>query len=122
MNQPDRYERFVLPDGATKVSYVTDTKIPNAAMFTMLQEDHTLGNMIRMLLFDNPRIVFAGYRIPHPLVAKLEVRVQTNGEETPVDAFLGGVRSLNMEFADIVRQFKSEAEKHRKTTGGTGAV
>jgi DNA-directed RNA polymerase subunit L len=27
---------------------VADTKIPNAATFTILKEDHTLGNMLRM--------------------------------------------------------------------------
>uniref|UniRef100_A0A804PKP2 DNA-directed RNA polymerase RBP11-like dimerisation domain-containing protein n=1 Tax=Zea mays TaxID=4577 RepID=A0A804PKP2_MAIZE len=48
MNAPDRYERFVVPEGTKKVSYERDTKIVNAASFTVEREDHTVGNILRM--------------------------------------------------------------------------
>jgi DNA-directed RNA polymerase II subunit RPB11 len=73
MNAPDRYERFVVPEGTKKyslslslspfnsslttliflirkqrVSYERDTKIINAASFTIEREDHTIGNILRM--------------------------------------------------------------------------
>ncbi|KAL0335671.1 UNVERIFIED_CONTAM: DNA-directed RNA polymerases II, IV and V subunit [Sesamum radiatum] len=48
MNAPDRYERFVVPEGVSKVSYERDTKIINAASFTIEREDHTIGNILRM--------------------------------------------------------------------------
>ncbi|MBA0553484.1 hypothetical protein Golob_012663 [Gossypium lobatum] len=48
MNAPDRYERFVVPEGTKKVSYERDTKIINAATFTIEREDHTIGNILRM--------------------------------------------------------------------------
>jgi DNA-directed RNA polymerase II subunit RPB11 len=48
MNAPDRYERFVVPEGTKKVSYERDTKIVNAASFTIEREDHTIGNIVRM--------------------------------------------------------------------------
>ena len=28
-----------------------DTKVPNAAVFTVIREDHTLGNLIKQLVF-----------------------------------------------------------------------
>jgi DNA-directed RNA polymerase subunit L len=76
MNQPDRYERFVLPPGERKVVYERD-KIPGAGTFTFSREDHTLGNLLRMQLLQDKNVLFAGYRIPHPLEHKMLVRVQT---------------------------------------------
>ena len=43
------------------------------------QQDHTLGNVIRYKLLKDARVRFAGYKKPHPLEEKIEVRVQTNG-------------------------------------------
>jgi hypothetical protein len=48
MNQPSRSEKFVLPDGARKLTYTRDTKVSNAGTFIVQQEDHTLGNIVRM--------------------------------------------------------------------------
>lgn len=31
----------------SRIIVETDTKVPNAAIFTINKEDHTLGNMIR---------------------------------------------------------------------------
>lgn len=66
MNAPPTFESFLLYDGEKKWVYshsvslefyeinlifrITkeqDTKVPNAAIFTVNKEDHTLGNMIR---------------------------------------------------------------------------
>jgi DNA-directed RNA polymerase II subunit RPB11 len=41
--------------------------------------------MYRQLLKD-PRIRFSGYRKPHPLENKVEIKVQTNGECNPAKA------------------------------------
>lgn len=76
MNQPDRYTQFVLPEGESKVAYKADTKLEHAGTFTFRSEDHTIGNLLRMQLHRDPTVVFAGYRIPHPLEAKMVVKVQ----------------------------------------------
>jgi DNA-directed RNA polymerase II subunit RPB11 len=75
-NAPDRYERFVVPEGQHKydvcafklhcnhtstvsletsvlcvvrrISLEKDTKVTNAATFTLQREDHTVGNLVRM--------------------------------------------------------------------------
>nr|VDD57123.1 unnamed protein product [Brassica oleracea] len=74
MNAPDRYERFVVPEGTKKVSYERDTKIINAASFTIEREDHTIGNIVRMQLHRDENVLFAGYQLPHPLKYKIIVR------------------------------------------------
>ena len=35
-----------------------------------------LGNMVRMQLHEDRAVVFAGYRIPHPLESKMVVMIQ----------------------------------------------
>ena len=47
MNAPPTFESFLLFDGEKKITREQDTKVPNAAVFTINKEDHTLGNMIR---------------------------------------------------------------------------
>ena len=48
MNAPPTFESFLLFDGEKKITREQDTKVPNAAVFTINKEDHTLGNMIRL--------------------------------------------------------------------------
>uniref|UniRef100_A0A0E0E810 DNA-directed RNA polymerase RBP11-like dimerisation domain-containing protein n=1 Tax=Oryza meridionalis TaxID=40149 RepID=A0A0E0E810_9ORYZ len=56
------------------VSYERDTKIVNAGSFTIEREDHTIGNILRMQLHRDPNVLFAGYKLPHPLQYKILVR------------------------------------------------
>lgn len=113
MNQPDRYERFVLADDAKKVTYTRDTKLAHAATFTILQEDHTIGNMIRMQLQNEDKsIVFGGYRIPHPLEAKMVIKVQTNGQKPPHVALDQAIEALKQELAELKDKFEEELRVH----------
>ena len=56
-----------------------DTKVKDAATFIIQREDHTLGNVIRHKLLEDQDVIFAAYRIPHPLEHVMHLRVQTNG-------------------------------------------
>ena len=76
MNAPPTFESFILFDGEKKITREQDTKVPNAAIFTLNKEDHTLGNMIRHQLLKDPNVLFAGYKNPHPLEHKVVIRVQ----------------------------------------------
>ncbi|CAN4119295.1 unnamed protein product [Withania somnifera] len=71
MNAPDRYERFVVPEGVKK-----DTKIMNEATFTAEREDHTIGNIVRMQLHRYDNVLFAGYKLPHSLQYKILLRAE----------------------------------------------
>ncbi|CAI6355323.1 unnamed protein product [Macrosiphum euphorbiae] len=74
MNAPPTFEPFVLHDGEKKIVKELDTKVVNAAIFS-INEDHTLGNMIRNQLLRDPNVLFAGYKLPHPLEHKFELRI-----------------------------------------------
>lgn len=84
--------------------------MPNAAIFTVNKEDHTLGNLIRHQLLKDPNVIFAGYKVPHPLEHKFILRVQTTGDYTPQDALKNALSDLCSEISYIEEQFKVKCE------------
>ncbi|KAF8403797.1 hypothetical protein HHK36_011903 [Tetracentron sinense] len=158
MNAPDRYERFVVPEGTKKlipfisfffffffssylsvncnggsstvndrVSYERDTKIINAASFTIEREDHTVGNVLRMQLHRDESVLFAGYKLPHPLQYKIIVRgsggygfeqldwvlqIHTTSQSSPMQAYNQAINDLDKELNHLKRAFEDEMTKH----------
>ncbi|KAM1030799.1 hypothetical protein ACFX15_033953 [Malus domestica] len=112
MNAPDRYERFVVPEGTKKVSYERDTKIINAASFTIEREDHTIGNILRMQLHRDENVLFAGYKLPHPLQYKIIVRIHTSSQSSPMQAYNQAINDLDKEFDHLKNGFEAEVAKH----------
>lgn len=112
MNAPDRYERFVLPDGVKKVTREIDTKVRHAATFVIEREDHTVGNIVRMQLHRDPEVIFAGYKVPHPLEYQMLIKVQTKGAVEPPGALQQALTELETELASIGEQFQGAATEH----------
>lgn len=110
MNQPDRYEKFVLLPDQKKVIIHDDTKIKNAATFVIEKEDHTIGNLVRYQLFRDKNVTFSGYRVPHPLEFRMVVRCQTNGVVDPRNAMSTALEDLHAEFSTIKSAFQREVE------------
>ncbi|KAL4421738.1 hypothetical protein ABPG77_002354 [Micractinium sp. CCAP 211/92] len=118
MNAPDRQEKFVVPDGVKKVAFQPDTKVANAGSFVIQREDHTIGNLVRMQLHRDKNVVFAGYRIPHPLEYQMVVKVQTNGKKTPIQAVHSALEDLGNEVGDIRTKFQQQLEQLNGGGGG----
>ncbi|KIW72559.1 hypothetical protein, variant [Phialophora macrospora] len=116
-NAPDRTESFLLGDGEKKIEEKIDTRTPNTTIFTFNKEDHTLANLLRDKLLKNSHVTFAAYRIPHPLFANFELRVQTDGEITPKEAVLASSRDLVQDLNNLKTNFTREYEL-RKMVGG----
>lgn len=50
-------------------------------MFKIQKEDHTLGNLVTQSLLRDHRVIFAGYRIPHPYATwHMDMRVRTDAK------------------------------------------
>ncbi|EEB09672.1 RNA polymerase II complex subunit Rpb11 [Schizosaccharomyces japonicus yFS275] len=109
MNQPERYELIELM-GLPKVTYELDTKSPNTANITIEKEDHTLANMLRTQLLYDERVVFAGYRVPHPLNHNFILRVQTTEECSPKQAIIDASKSLITVLEQLKVNFTREWE------------
>ena len=91
---------------AYRVEYEKDVKSPNTGVFTILLEDHTIGNATKMMLLRNPKVRFAGYRKPHPLENKIEIKIQTNNEITPTSAFKEAMQNLADDCNTVISKFK----------------
>ena len=77
-----------------KITIHKDTKAPNACLFTIDKEDHTLGNVIKSQLLKDPQVLFAGCQVPHPWEHKIIVPVQTTPDYTPQEALLNVITDL----------------------------
>ena len=98
MNAPDLNQLYTLQEGEQKIQI--QEKGGNVCNFTLIKEDHTAGNMIRMMLLRNPHVIFAGYRQPHPLTYNIEMTIRTDGVITPKQA-------LNQALSDIIREIET---------------
>jgi DNA-directed RNA polymerase II subunit RPB11 len=101
-----------------------DTKIPNAATIKVLKQDHTLGNMIRAYvtpfpnsnlrlpffreLLSMPQILFAGYKVPHPLHPYFLIKIQTDGTITPTAILEQACTKLIGTMSSLEGKFKRE--------------
>lgn len=81
-----------------------------AASFQIIDEDHTLGNALRYMIMKNPEVEFCGYSIPHPSENKMNVRIQTYGNITAVEAFHQGLDNLSELCTYVEEKFTEEVE------------
>lgn len=95
-------ELFTLPEkdshlhgDVRRIHYEVDVRQELSGIFTVWLEDHTVGHALRRILHRNPNVIFAGYRIPHPLEHKMVIRVQTRNKETPLGAMKTALRILH---------------------------
>ncbi|KAF2221597.1 DNA-directed RNA polymerase [Elsinoe ampelina] len=122
MNAPDRHELFLLGEGEKKVTFQTETRVPNATLFTFRKEDHTLANLLRARLLTSPKVLFAAYKVPHPLFANFELRVQTDGSISPKDAVVQACADIVQDLQRLDQNFDTEWEIKKIALGEGGGI
>ncbi|KAI0676549.1 RBP11-like subunits of RNA polymerase [Trametes maxima] len=108
MNAPNRYELYVLEEGERSVEVSEDTKIPNAATIKIVKQDHTLANLLRSELLSMPQVLFAGYKVPHPLHPYFLLKIQTDGSVTPTQILETACTKLIGAIAGLESKFQRE--------------
>lgn len=93
----------------SRITYAEDQKIADAGTFTLLKEDHTLGNIIRMSLLADGRVLFAGYRMPHPLENRMLIKIKTRPGYKPVSVLLEHLHLLKVEVGLLQTQFEEQS-------------
>lgn len=72
---------------------------------------------IKLLFFSqllkDPKVLFAGYKLPHPLEHKFVIRIQTTSNYSPEDAYMNAITDLMSELSLFEERFK-EAIKDKK--------
>lgn len=85
--------------------------MPNTGIFTIYLEDHTIGNIIKMQLLREENVIYAGYRAPHPLENKIEIKVkiirkiQTDGKISPHYALREAYKNLIADLDSLYKKF-----------------
>ncbi|KAJ4370577.1 DNA-directed RNA polymerase II core subunit [Neocucurbitaria cava] len=103
-----RFELFLLDEGQKKIEWKEETRVPHTAIFTFNKEDHTLGNLLSQRLLKYDYIVFAAYKVPHPLFATFELRVQTDGSIAPKDAIIRACKDIVQDLQRLNDSFQQE--------------
>ncbi|ODQ67536.1 RNA polymerase I and III subunit [Nadsonia fulvescens var. elongata DSM 6958] len=75
----------------------------SAASFQLMNEDHTLGYSLQYVIMKNPEVEFCGYSIPHPSEPKMNIRIQTYGKISAIDALESGLDNL-IDLCDVVEE------------------
>jgi DNA-directed RNA polymerase II subunit RPB11 len=65
-------------------------------------------------LLKDPRVLFAGYKVPHPLEHKFVIRIQTTSNYSPEDAFMSAITDLMAELALFEERFKDAIKEKRE--------
>ena len=107
MNAPEVFEQF--REQEQKLIVNNMEKSPNTSLFIINDEDHTFGNVVKMMLLRDRKIRYVSYRKPHPLENKIELKIKTNGEKTPINAFRDSLKNLNEDIDDCLRQLNENS-------------
>jgi DNA-directed RNA polymerase II subunit RPB11 len=94
-----------LHQGKHQVHISEVVKVPNTSLFQIWKEDHTVANLLREKLLDDDRVIFAGYRVPHPLENRYEVRVQAKLGTEPKTIMLDALEACRADVADCLEKF-----------------
>ena len=100
-----------------RVTVTPDTRVQNAATMVIEREDHTLGNLLRMQLLADKEVLFAGYRVPHPLEPAIQVKVQTRTENPgPSQVTASALGNLINEVQTLTDRFQTALNKATKNS------
>ncbi|ABN69742.1 RNA polymerase, dimerisation [Staphylothermus marinus F1] len=86
-----------------KVLKKTDTEI----IIEIIGEDDTLGNLIAKEAMKHPKVVYASYRIPHPLQNRLEIIINVEPGANISEVLL----EITENIRKFLREFKKEVEE-----------
>jgi DNA-directed RNA polymerase subunit L len=74
--------------------------------FILKGERHTLPNLLRETLLQDPNVTFAAYTLPHPLGEDSEFIVKTKGKN-PKAAIATAIKKIDKQLADFESAFKA---------------
>ncbi|MFW9855924.1 MAG: DNA-directed RNA polymerase subunit L [Candidatus Thorarchaeota archaeon] len=75
--------------------------------FEIIGENHTFLSMLRESLKDQPGVLFAAYRIPHPILENPIFYLQTAGTD-PVVALQNAADAIVRKCDDLLKVFETK--------------
>lgn len=102
------HDKILISFSCVRLTEIPDTRIPNAATYKFEREDHTLGNLLRSQLLQDSRVIFAAYKVEHPLFANFLLKIQTEDGYTPEEALKNACSSILRQISVLRHKFKAE--------------
>ncbi len=65
-------------------------------------------------LLHDPQVLFAGYKVPHPLEHKFVLRVQTTPDYSPQEALSNAITDLISEIVSLETKFKDAVSEFKE--------
>ncbi|KAG8388655.1 hypothetical protein BUALT_Bualt02G0147900 [Buddleja alternifolia] len=160
MNAPDRYERFVVPEGVSKYSLSLSLSLyiyiytymcilgvvreghqnhqcgvvyrrargphywqysPHVCDFAFLSfefvnsffdENPNFSYIKNRQLHRDENVLFAGYKLPHPLQYKIIIRIHTASQSSPMQAYNQAINDLDKELDHLKNEFEMELARN----------
>ncbi len=76
--------------------------------FTIVDEDHTVGQLLRHALSADPHVVSAGYLIPHPLENVMRLHLQTEHTYPPPSALANAIDNTLADLLNLARSLDTQ--------------
>ncbi len=89
------------------------SKDDRTLVFELKGEGHTFCNVLREALLKDKNVVFAAYRIDHPLISSPVFTVSTDGSKSPEEALREAVNRIltfTEEFEEAAKKVFGEAK------------
>lgn len=93
------------PTGNPLVRRTQGGQSPECTRLSTLPLSPRSSLCLRQLLKD-PQVLFAGYKVPHPLEHKIIIRVQTTPDYSPQEAFTNAITDLISELSLLEERFR----------------
>ncbi|KAI1201076.1 DNA-directed RNA polymerase [Nemania serpens] len=115
-----RFELFLVneAEGEKKITEKPFAGTSNTSDFILLKEDHTLGNLLSEHLKQHPHVLMAGYKVAHPNVPEVLIRLRTDGTVTPRAVLIEVCKQLISAYGQLGREFTREYELRRMVAAG----
>jgi len=82
-------------------------KEKNLLEIVLVGEDHTFANLLRRTLKSDDHVVYAAYKVGHPLLDKERpiLYLETDGKETPKEALTKAAQKIKEQMNEFGSQF-----------------
>ncbi len=79
-----------------------------------MNEDHTLGNLLRNVIIKNNQVEFCAYSVPHPSEPVMNIRLQVHESAGDTKKVLRhGLKRISKMSDVLLEKFNNALEKHQ---------
>lgn len=108
MQQFSQSTKKITPSATWSESELTENFILACEIYKFLSNSSQL--------LKDPKVLFAGYKLPHPLEHKFVIRIQTTSNYSPEDAYMNAITDLMSELSLFEERFKDAIKEKKEGT------